>query len=431
MRNGMPIHVLAIIALSLVLSFVVPLSAAEEPPPYEVVEIGTLAEKGVTYAYALNNSGVVVGGSMVRLPNGVVGYHAFRWSDGVIEDLNVAEGYGFASGINDAGKIVGVFRRENDPFTRAFLMDPDGTISGSDLFTHRVDPPLAINDFGEFIGATYIGNYQHRAFLSDGIQVTDLHPPGAISSYTVAINNLGDVVGRYELEGYCRIGFLWSQGEFTDFSGCFEYLYPADINDLGQILLNEDFGNNSRALVYEDGNYQDLGTLGGDASVAFSINNKGQIVGFSNPAPGVFASHAFIYMDGTMYDLNDYIPSDSPWELREARDINDRGQVLAFALNTDTGRPKWVLVTPASCLHQVEHLIQDLQDMDIPGWNGQVLLRIALRALENDPPRTEVANLALQFFIYFVNAQSGRRIPVEDAEYLINAAQSIIDGNCL
>ncbi len=45
----------------------------------------------------------------------------------------------------------------------------------------------------------------------------------------------------------------------------------------------------------------DLGTLGGDISIAYAINDSGQIVGVAGTATP-HTSHAFIY-DGTMHDL--------------------------------------------------------------------------------------------------------------------------------
>ncbi len=75
----------------------------------------------------------------------------------------------------------------------------------------------------------------------------------------------------------------------------------------------------------------DLGTLGGNSSNALSINNYGQIVGSStlvNPNPpgsGQNApTHAFIYSNGVMHDLG--ISGDSV-----ASSINDSGQVVGWS----------------------------------------------------------------------------------------------------
>jgi probable HAF family extracellular repeat protein len=46
----------------------------------------------------------------------------------------------------------------------------------------------------------------------------------------------------------------------------------------------------------------DLGTLGGSFGLAYGINNKGQVDGFSN-LPGDSAQHAFVFVNGAMTDL--------------------------------------------------------------------------------------------------------------------------------
>jgi probable HAF family extracellular repeat protein len=47
---------------------------------------------------------------------------------------------------------------------------------------------------------------------------------------------------------------------------------------------------------------EDLGTLGGQSSHAFGINNRGDVVGDAETADG--ESHAFLFTAGRMIDLN-------------------------------------------------------------------------------------------------------------------------------
>ena len=66
----------------------------------------------------------------------------------------------------------------------------------------------------------------------------------------------------------------------------------------------------------------DLGTLGGDESWAYGINDNGQIVGQSQKSSSVY--HAFLWESGTgMKDI--YIPGTS---MTGASDINNAGQVV-------------------------------------------------------------------------------------------------------
>ena len=60
---------------------------------------------------------------------------------------------------------------------------------------------------------------------------------------------------------------------------------------------------------------------GGRQSAAYAINERGDIVGFSDGRDG--STRAIIVTAGVMRDLNGLITSDSGWVLTHARDIND------------------------------------------------------------------------------------------------------------
>jgi probable HAF family extracellular repeat protein len=56
------------------------------------------------------------------------------------------------------------------------------------------------------------------------------------------------------------------------------------------------------AVIYFDGAITDLGTLGGTSSVAYGINNTGQVTGQAYLS-GDTIYHAFVYANGSMQDL--------------------------------------------------------------------------------------------------------------------------------
>ena len=77
------------------------------------------------------------------------------------------------------------------------------------------------------------------------------------------------------------------------------------------------------AFLYDGTTMNDIGTLGGNDSVARSINDSGQIVGYSRTAEDTI--HAFLYDDGVMTDIGVLEGTYS-----SALSINDAGQIVGI-----------------------------------------------------------------------------------------------------
>ncbi len=104
------------------------------------------------------------------------------------------------------------------------------------------------------------------------------------------------------------------------------------INNSGQVVgysIMSD-GSTCHAFLYDGGPMTDLGTLGGAdlSSRANGINTSGQIVGYSMTTGNV--SHAFLYSGGAMTDLNSTLAPNSGWLLQEGYAINDGGQIVGI-----------------------------------------------------------------------------------------------------
>jgi len=139
-----------------------------------------------------------------------------------------------------------------------------------------------------------------------------------------------------------------------------------------------DANGNTRAVLWSNGTITDLGTLGGPSAAAEAINDNGQIVGWAatstgaadfldsngtltnvgpnngenDPASindaGVFVdAAAFIYSGGKFQNLNNLIPAGSPYQLRDATAINDKGQIVVNAYDTVTNQNRALLLTPS------------------------------------------------------------------------------------
>ena len=73
----------------------------------------------------------------------------------------------------------------------------------------------------------------------------------------------------------------------------------------------------------------DLGTLGGNFSEAYAVNDRGQVVGVANPSPERRRGHAFLWQNGRMVDLG-VLPK---YRRSAAVGINNGGQVIAASYN--------------------------------------------------------------------------------------------------
>jgi probable HAF family extracellular repeat protein len=198
-------------------------------------------------------------------------------------------------------------------FSSANVLSKSGTFAGwADTSTKDSFPPFCFNP------DCYVS---HALQWRDG-SLTDL---GALaegwSSAATWINNTGEVVGI-------------SQNGITDLAIGF----PEE-----------------RAVLWRDSQMVDLGTLGGNQSIALSINNHGQIAGLAlNSTPDPFSIYDYLFYgspngtqtravlwdrNGNMQDLGTLGGPDS-----YAVFINDHGQVAGWSytnstLNASSGLP--------------------------------------------------------------------------------------------
>jgi probable HAF family extracellular repeat protein len=108
------------------------------------------------------------------------------------------------------------------------------------------------------------------------------------------------------------------------------------VNKHGQVVGDGDFVDTAGFHAFswtQEGGMVDLGILGGERSSAFAVNDRGQVVGWSDTTGNVeIFSHAFSWTEeGGMVDLGTLGGTSSL-----AVAVNDRGQVVGYTLG-DTG----------------------------------------------------------------------------------------------
>lgn len=318
---------------------------------YTVEDLGTLGiyTNSTSVATDVNNSGQVVGGSDNR---------AFLYENGQMKDIGRLSDQGNtqAEAINDNGKVVGTSTAvdpERGPVPRAFLYDskqPNSQMQdlGYTPGTYPNSNAFGINNSDQIVGGTSAG----AAIYQDGQWSVLAAPPGFSPELVKDINDSGLYIGRGEIFSSkwgreVQQPFVGTTAIDTFDNSCCrgDALHINDNGDTVGYFSNTDTGS-LHAFLYKDGQIQDLG-LPPDraASVAYDINNIGQIVGYG--VSGGDGAKAFLYEKGQWKPLNAMIPADSGWNLVSAVAINDEGQIVGLGYNPE-GKERAFLLTPGS-----------------------------------------------------------------------------------
>jgi probable HAF family extracellular repeat protein len=253
-----------------------------------------LSDRGIEFTRAINDGGIILGGAYVE--GSSISYLLFHIDSGTVTPIDPFDG-GAVVAINDAGDLLGFM----DGTAAIAAQGPVETVPIPQGFTQL--QPVAINASGHLVARAVVNpigdTNQRAALVEDGI-VTVLQPaPGALSSSADDLNDRGLLVGSPGIRGSRLIH------------------------------------HTGRAFLYDSGTgaTTDLGTLPGyQNSVATAINNVGQVVGYAwlPENAGVLIRRAYLYdhRTGVMTDLNQRIPHDTGWELVDAFDISDAGQIV-------------------------------------------------------------------------------------------------------
>ncbi|MDA8154971.1 MAG: SMP-30/gluconolactonase/LRE family protein [Actinomycetota bacterium] len=257
------------------------------------VNIGTLGGD-YSQAYAINNSGSIVGDSTLVPGSSVLPLHAFLWN-GTMTDLGTLGG---------------------DDSSQAFAINNNGQIVG----------------WSAQSGSDYWSFSNGHAVMWQNGAITDLGPGVAIS-----INNAGVVAGNDNAAGYyggvCPYGnygpnnhaFIWQNGIRTDLGAG----VAVAINNSGLVLIDDNSAyemanttGTGHSYIWNGTGMIDLGTLGGSLTGADAMNDLGQVAGQSTTATGEV--HGFFWQNGVMTDLGVNV-----WPAA----INNEGQVTGSGPN--------------------------------------------------------------------------------------------------
>jgi probable HAF family extracellular repeat protein len=326
--NGLRILMLSSFILFLTTGFSLANTANYE---YTIINIGSIAHVGNTYAQAINDNGQIAGTS----GSDDTPYHAFLYSDGTMVDIGTLGGsYSYASGINNHGHVVG---RAQDAYytTRAFLYR-DGAMVDLGTLGGPYSQANAINDSGDIVGFSYTQTYSTHAFIYSNDSMQDLGTFGGLNSKAYDINNAGQVVGYAETTSREWRAFLYADGSMIDLNELipsnsgWELTSANRINDAGQIVGQGWYYGEPKLFLYESGTVYPL-----EGRFIEGINLSGEMVG--NAWPVGEDLHATIYNDRQINRLSNLIPQELGWRMYAATDINSSGQIIGYGFDLSSG----------------------------------------------------------------------------------------------
>lgn len=365
--------------------------AAQSAPRYIVNDLGP-ATDSFSQAVFLNNFDLVTG--LTTDSNGVS--HAALWYQGMLTDIS-KPGLGgtnsSAGGINEFGQIIGQAETAAvDPNKENFCGYGTGLQCLSFIWQAGSMTALPTikggtnNSFGAINNVGAVAGYSENgvkdsecptkpAVNGTGPQLQDvigvvwgpqpgemrmLPPlPGDSFSMAFGINDLGETVGGSGRCGNSLVpGFaetphavLWEPdgaahdlgnlGGTSNTSILGVSTVAFAINNKGQVAGQAALAGNQAfhpfVWTVETG-LRDLGLLSGDfVGASLAINNRGEIVGASVSAPGPATGNprAFYWRDNQLYDLNSLVQSHAPLYLLTAFSINDSGVIAGFGATSD------------------------------------------------------------------------------------------------
>jgi uncharacterized protein (TIGR03437 family) len=340
-------------------------------PQYMIQDLGSLPNLPSCTGTAISQSGNVTG--YCNAVGGSIFFgtasHGFLYSKGVLTDLGTTGKPTVPTGVNDSGMITGAYVTIN--LQSGIAVAPFSYQNGSiQTFTGAPSnaAPFGLTNAGQ-AAATQIlaGGFNFfiasQAFLVTG-NGTSMALPSSGSSQAVAlgISPSGDWVAGaapnvIERSLASLKPALWHNGTFQALPPApnFDYASATSANDSGiaagagftfNFTALQDPNASQHALLFANGAVTDLGTLPADKnSAALGINNSGTVVGFSTsqtPDISLFfapllefaapTSHAMVYTNGTMYDLNRQLVNGSGWQLTAAAGINNAGQIVGTGI---------------------------------------------------------------------------------------------------
>ena len=310
-----------------------------------VVEIPALAKDGSVFVSDINDDGVAVGSA--QMDDGK--FHAFRWTErGGTTDLSTQPGFGsvsYTSAVASDGAISGQSDHGDGVF-HGYRWTPS---------TGRVEicpgscSVWDLNGRGQVVGLLPGEDTSTwQAFVwSAAAGITTIGTLGGARSSASGISEQGLVVGNAQLadsaEGDVGHAFLFdsraARPAIQDLNSRaratgWVLRGASDVNDTYVVGYGvHDGQNRAFRLALLTGAVDDLGTIGSGDSVAWAVDEAGDVVGWVSPDVHHNVATVWGPSMGKMVALNDLVDPAEGWDLQQANGINRHGVIVGMGMH--------------------------------------------------------------------------------------------------
>jgi len=257
-----------------------------------------------------------------------------------------------ATDINNHGHVVGIvqglgknmgFVKEGPDF-RSIDVPGAGPLNGSIA--------TGINDAGVIVGTftTEGSDFRSHGFILSDQTITSFDVPASSTTQLGGINNVGQIAGRYfpapglviargfvkEGESYAFFGFPDAQGPAGT--------SPYDVNDVGQIVGEVLTSTGFEGFLFQSNTFSIIKRPNGGSVELSAINNAGQLTGSFRDFNG---GHGFVTVNGRFYQID--VPGVTAIAFgTQALGINDLGQVVGNVFLSGSPSVLGFVATPCS-----------------------------------------------------------------------------------
>jgi len=245
-----------------------------------------------------------------------------------------------AAGMNKKGQIVGGFNILAESGCTGGYLQAGTSFRKIAYPGSTASCTLAINDLGEIVGDyTLDGGNTYHAFLLVGTVFSAVpDPPSAISAIAEGVDNLGNIVGAYVDSSDAVHGFVYSNGAFTvvDVPGA-GYTHVHATSPNGTILVGDYVASDGHdhGFRLKRGVLSTVDYPGATDTQLLGVNDSGDYVG--NWGNGAIIQDYLEY-NGFLFRSGSYVSLTLPWagvSVTWPSAVNDKDQIAGSYVDSN------------------------------------------------------------------------------------------------